>query len=210
MTTPKKPHERRAEIMDAAERLFVQQGYEATSVQQILDAIGIAKGTFYHHFSAKEEVMDGIIDRHVAQMRARAEAALAQPHPSAHHRLVAAILAMQVPPNGDQDAMRAELNQPANIGFHERTTQRTIAMAAPLLASIVREGEADGSFSTPYPEDAIALLLLHTAHVLDDLDVTDPATAHRVRAFVHHAEVLLGTPRGALSFIEGLFGGGSA
>ena len=45
----KKPAERKAEILDAAEALFATKGYVKTSVADILDAVGIAKGTFYYH-----------------------------------------------------------------------------------------------------------------------------------------------------------------
>ena len=41
---------RREQILRTAEALFYAQGYEQTSVQDILDAIGISKGGFYHHF----------------------------------------------------------------------------------------------------------------------------------------------------------------
>jgi len=46
-------HSRVEEILDAAEALFTQKGYDATSIKDIIDAVGIARGTLYHHFSSK-------------------------------------------------------------------------------------------------------------------------------------------------------------
>lgn len=45
------------EILSTAERLFCQKGYEATSVQDILDVMHASKGGFYHHFDSKEAVL---------------------------------------------------------------------------------------------------------------------------------------------------------
>ena len=57
----KKHNERKQEIIDTALKIFIHKGYEKTSVNDILNEIGIAKGTFYHYFKAKEEVLDAVI-----------------------------------------------------------------------------------------------------------------------------------------------------
>ena len=49
------------EILDAALELFSTQGYEATSVSQIADAVGIRKASLYSHFASKQEILETII-----------------------------------------------------------------------------------------------------------------------------------------------------
>ncbi len=49
--------ERRSEILEAAARLFLEQGYEATTVQMIADGSNVAAGTIYLHFASKEAVL---------------------------------------------------------------------------------------------------------------------------------------------------------
>ena len=49
----KKGDLRRQAILDTAEALFFERGYEETSVQDILDAMELSKGGFYHHFESK-------------------------------------------------------------------------------------------------------------------------------------------------------------
>ena len=51
----KKGDARRGELLAASEKLFYTKGYENTSVQDILDAVGFSKGGFYHHFDSKHE-----------------------------------------------------------------------------------------------------------------------------------------------------------
>lgn len=62
----------RSRVLDAAVELFAQQGYEGTSVAQVVTAAGVAKGGFYHHFASKQdllyEVYGDLITRQLAAM----------------------------------------------------------------------------------------------------------------------------------------------
>src|SRR5215471_19205212 len=51
----------RDHIVEAADRLFYQQGYEHTSFSHIADAVQISRGNFYHHFKSKDEILDAVI-----------------------------------------------------------------------------------------------------------------------------------------------------
>ena len=59
----KKGDLRRGQILDTAEALFFEQGYDRTSIQDILNRLGISKGGFYHYFDAKETVLREICER---------------------------------------------------------------------------------------------------------------------------------------------------
>ncbi len=50
-------------ILQAAEHLFAVQGYEATSVSMICDAVGVSKGAFYHHYKTKQSVFLELMQR---------------------------------------------------------------------------------------------------------------------------------------------------
>jgi TetR/AcrR family transcriptional repressor of nem operon len=52
----------RERIIDAADRLFYQQGYEQTSFADVAAAVGITRGNFYHHFKSKDEILDAVIE----------------------------------------------------------------------------------------------------------------------------------------------------
>ncbi|MCB9152072.1 MAG: TetR/AcrR family transcriptional regulator [Caldilineaceae bacterium] len=70
---------RRHEILDAAQQLFYQKGYEQTSVQDLLNAIGIAKGTFYHYFDSKQALLQELTDRIVVEAMALVEKLVKDP-----------------------------------------------------------------------------------------------------------------------------------
>jgi AcrR family transcriptional regulator len=70
----KPPEERRDELMNAAERLFLEHGFGPTTIEQITAAAQVAKGTFYLYFKSKDDVRSGLGDRfardHLACIRA--------------------------------------------------------------------------------------------------------------------------------------------
>jgi AcrR family transcriptional regulator len=70
---------RRAEILDAALRMFGQYGFRRTSMDDIARETGIAKGTIYLSFASKEEVFQALAQRLAQRMLAGAEAASRRP-----------------------------------------------------------------------------------------------------------------------------------
>ena len=72
MRVVKEAEERRNEILDTAERLFVEKGFDGTSTNDILNDIGIARGTLYYHFKSKEDILDAMIERLTGRLVANA------------------------------------------------------------------------------------------------------------------------------------------
>ncbi|MFP5384523.1 MAG: TetR/AcrR family transcriptional regulator [Bacteriovoracia bacterium] len=52
----------RDQIIEAADKLFYEQGFEATSFSDIAKAVEISRGNFYHHFKSKDEILEAVID----------------------------------------------------------------------------------------------------------------------------------------------------
>ena len=64
MSRNKYPEETVERILDTAQRLFLEKGYEQTTIQDITDNLGgLSKGAIYHHFKSKEEIIDAVSDR---------------------------------------------------------------------------------------------------------------------------------------------------
>ncbi|MFW6006045.1 MAG: TetR/AcrR family transcriptional regulator [Candidatus Bipolaricaulota bacterium] len=57
------PDTRRDELLEAASDLFLENGYRDTSVNSIVESIGVSKGTFYYYFDSKEDVLDGLVEK---------------------------------------------------------------------------------------------------------------------------------------------------
>lgn len=59
----KKGDLKKQEILDTAEQLFARNGYEETSVQDILDVLHSSKGSFYHHYVSKDQLLEAMCVR---------------------------------------------------------------------------------------------------------------------------------------------------
>ncbi len=74
----RKGDEKRQEMLNVAERLFCLKGYEATSVQDILNVLHVSKGGFYHHFASKEALLTTLFYQRAERALTQVEESLSQ------------------------------------------------------------------------------------------------------------------------------------
>lgn len=63
------PQSTRNLIVEEADALFYESGFEATSFAEIAKAVGISRGNFYHHFKTKDDILDAVIARRMGLTR---------------------------------------------------------------------------------------------------------------------------------------------
>jgi AcrR family transcriptional regulator len=74
----KAPEERRDELMNAAQRLFLEQGVAPTTIEQITSGAEVAKGTFYLYYSSKEDLLAALRERFAQELLMSIIAAIAR------------------------------------------------------------------------------------------------------------------------------------
>jgi AcrR family transcriptional regulator len=106
----------RDRLIAAGRHLFGERGYEATSIDAILERAGVKRGALYHHFESKQALFDAVLDREVADVaRAAAEAARAETDPLESLRAGCATwLRMALDPAVQRIAL---LDPPAVVGW---------------------------------------------------------------------------------------------
>lgn len=212
MRVVKEAEVRRNEILDAADRLFAEKGFDGTSTGDILDAVGIARGTLYYHFTSKEEILDALIDRYAERMfRAAAEAAADKAVPVVE-RILRVLAAVNVGDGGGR-VLIEQMHKPQNALMHQKSKRAVLVGLTPVLAGLAEEGAGEGLFSTPYPYECMELAVAYMNEVFDDEAEALGAAAlrRRVEAFVFNLERVLGAGPGTLSIIlEAYAGGGEA
>jgi len=198
----KKPEERRNEILDAAELLFTTKGYSNTTVNDILNRVGIAKGTFYHHFQSKEEVMDAIVMRYIYAGVGAAEAIAADPGLEAPQKIFQIIMA-QKPDSGHKEQMIDQLHQINNAEMHQKSLVETILHLTPVLTRVIEQGIAEGTFRTPYPRETVEFLLVASQFLFDEgiFQWEPEELMKKAMAFVHTMETLLGAESGSFNYL---------
>lgn len=60
----KNPEERKEELIDIAIKLFMENGYENTSVKSLYTEVNGSFGMFYHHFKSKEEIFEAAMNKY--------------------------------------------------------------------------------------------------------------------------------------------------
>jgi TetR/AcrR family transcriptional regulator, transcriptional repressor for nem operon len=72
--TPPDTSSTRATIVEAADVLFYQHGFDKTSFTHIADEVGISRGNFYYHFKSKDEILAAVIQHRAARTQSMLEA----------------------------------------------------------------------------------------------------------------------------------------
>lgn len=154
----KQPEEWEKEILDAAKFLFLSKGYEETSVSDIMERAGGAKGMFYRFFESKEKAMQALGDRMFLEnnpfeaVRARTDLNGLQK--------IREVLAMDRA-DGERETVNAQsvsiLKDPRILAAAMEANRRVLT---PLWFELIEEGRRDGSIQTEYARELSELLPL--------------------------------------------------
>jgi AcrR family transcriptional regulator len=148
------PDERREAILDAAHTLFMERGWEAVTIADVLAAADISKGGFYHHFTAKEDLLTGIVERMTRQSLAGADAMRSQSAGDALAKLKALLIGSvrwKAENVGEMRFLTDVLTKPGNDILYRRVFDATAAAVVPVLEDLIAEGAAEGVFDVADP-----------------------------------------------------------
>jgi AcrR family transcriptional regulator len=201
----KDPETRRAELMDAAEQLFNEQGFNRTSVDDIVQRVGVAKGLFYYYFKSKDELVKAMVDRMWEKAERDLMAIVEDPGLTALEKFERYARANQERKRTKThyiDVLEGERNVALVHWMEEEGIRRT----APLLTAIVEQGVREGVFDTEYPQEAVEFVMRGAMMLLTG-DLEDEHVAmRRLLAYLEFWERVLGAGPGTLA--ERSFPGG--
>lgn len=161
MSRNKNPEETVNLILDVAYRLFMEKGYEYTSIQEIIDNLGgLSKGAIYHHFKSKEEILIAVTDRMTAESN-RMLADIRDCLNLSGKEKLKTIFKQSINRSVQEEIFAVAPNFHNNSKLLFSLLHDTIEEVAPnYILPIIRQGISDGSIQTAYPEQLAELLLL--------------------------------------------------
>lgn len=198
MRVVKEAAERRNEILDVAEELFVTKGYDKTSTNDILERIGIARGTLYYHFKSKEDILNAMIERINEALIAKVRVIASDTKIPVIDRIVMTIAGLNVESDIGKEIID-QVHKPQNALMHQKMQKNLVEGVAPILAGLLEEGNAQGVFHVKYPAQTVEMFIIYSVTVFDDdYDVQGEGSENRIKAFLYNMEQLLGAEEGSV------------
>lgn len=152
---------RRDAILDAGERLIATHGYDATTLNDVLMATGISKGAFYHYFSSKDDLLEGMLTRRLEGWTA-AVTEVASGEGTATHRLRELAKALGAAKTSDRPLLvRAmpRVHGTGNAAVLVRLRRGAVERFLPILVDVVDAGVRAGEFTVSSVEGTSRVVL---------------------------------------------------
>lgn len=206
---------RREAFVDAAQRLIQLTGYEQMSIQDLLDELEASRGAFYHYFDSKEALLEAVIDRMVDAAIVAAAPIVDDPGRSAVRKIEGIFAGIQSFKAERKQLVLAILEMwisDHNAVVREKLRRTTVSRLAPLLATVIEQGNREGLFHTGSPDHAARVLVgliqsfgdaateLLVARQAQAIGFEDVVRA--VEANTEACERILGLPAGSLTLID--------
>ena len=207
----KKPEVRKNEILDAARKFFFQKGYEQTTIQDILDELGIAKGTFYYYFTSKLDLLNKLIDRTTSEISASLRPILKMDINAIEkfNKIFQTATIVKMQKIDVLLVMLKVMFTDENTIIRVKMYRRMVEKNKILYSSIIKQGIKEGVFNTSYPDDAAELLmqigtgLNETICRLliqqnEDPEYIIQVLTSKIKLYQDAMERILGAPQGSL------------
>ena len=206
---------RRDAFLDVAQRLVETKGYEAMSVQDVLDTLEVSKGAFYHYFDSKQALLEAVVDRFADGAMAAIAPILNDPNLPAIKKLERVFAGI-----ARWKAQRKELVlgiievwiSDSNAIVREKVRRMTVRLMVPLLSTVVRQGVDEGVFKVASADETAAVLaslMLGFQEQATHLFVARQANSvpfevveRTIAGFTEAFERILGVSKGSLTLTD--------
>lgn len=199
--TIKNPTERRSDIVHAARSLFRSKTYDKTTMQNVMDHLGIAKGTIYHYFESKEALLEAVIENIVDTNIEHMQNIMQDTPGTALEKIKMLIAAGDI--SAENEDLLDTLHQESNYALHARLLAATVIKQAPLYEKLIQQGCDEGVFQTNNPLEC-AEFVLASVQFLTDMGIypwSQEDLHRRAQAFPQLIEQLLKAPPGSFEFM---------
>lgn len=206
---------RRDAFLDVAQRLIQTKGYEAMSIQDLLDQLEASKGAFYHYFGSKQELLEAVVERFADGAMASLAPILSDatlPALKKLERFFAGIASLKAEQKDLMLAIIEVWNSDGNAIVREKVRRLSERIMVPLLSAVVTQGVDEGTLQVDSPDEmakVLASLMLGFQQQATDLfiarqtgaitfEVVQRAVAANTEAF----ERILGVPKGSITLTD--------
>lgn len=197
----KKPEERKKDIVRAARDLFLTKGYDHTTIHDVISLLGVAKGTVYHYFASKEQLLEAVVTDIVADATEAAQERMDRSRGNALDRMRMLISAERIPEDTAQ--VLDHLSRPGNLGMYTRVAVASVERRGFLFGQLIEQGCREGLFQTDTPREASEFILTAIEFLTDRriYPWTQEELTRRATAIPTLVETLLTAQPGSFGFL---------
>jgi len=206
---------KRDAFLDAAQRLIMSKGYEGTSVQDVLHEVDTSKGAFYHYFDSKGSLLNGVVERMVDAALLSVQPVVEDPDLPALEKLGGLFAGIASWKTARKELLLAVIEvwlSDDNAVVREKFRRKVVERLTPVMAAIIRQGQAEGVFTVSAPDDAARVFvsfLLSLNQSTTEIFLARQANAitlddvrRALDAQVEAMERVLGAPTGSLTLVD--------
>ena len=137
-------------IIQAAKVMFMETGYDNSSVNALLEKMRIAKGTFYHYFKSKEELLDSVVKDFTDAILAEINKVVSEDADAftKFTRVMSIGRQRKVENMGLLKMLMSEMYAPENLVLRHRIMEVSQRASSAVLTDIIRQGDKEGVFNS--------------------------------------------------------------
>lgn len=201
MRITKKPEVRKKELIEAAKFLFEKNGYEQTKIIDITRHIDVAKGTFYHYFESKNDILTEIVRVTLDDILDVAHQLTENPSLSGLEKIRLLLHSDKITEDLTRQAV-THLEMPDNRALQEKTAVETIKSLTPIIVSYLNQAYQEGEVTKIDDAEEKVEIILSAAHFLIDahlFEFTDLELTNRHYVIWYTFESMFGIKEGYFS-----------
>ena len=182
----KKPAERRSELVDTAERFFLDKGYEQTAVSDIVAESNVAQGTFYYYFNSKTDILEAVVEKSIAALEDCLLTTIRRRDITAENKFYEMINTI-FQFHKEKEQLIDCAHKDGNAVLHLKLEKRTSDDLLPALTEVIETGVEEGLFNVPYSAETAEIILDIILHQLHKPGLmSDPGRRERARVTLEH------------------------
>ncbi|MFK7780483.1 MAG: TetR/AcrR family transcriptional regulator [Candidatus Gracilibacteria bacterium] len=204
-------------VLEVSIELFYENGYDNTSIQNIIDTVQISKGALYHYFKSKEEILEEIASRYAGQTFNALSELIENEQGNALDKFNALISVSNEYKTKNINVKKREVigkifTQYSDIKTRHKIEETLITLIQPIYIDIITQGQKEGVFDIISPKDTAHIFLRLMFELKKELIVSlseekdtkkkGEILKEKLEFMEHFIEKILGVKHGSIQFAE--------
>ena len=164
----KDPETRKKEFIKAARELFLENGFDQTSVNDITTKVGMSHGSFFYYFKSKNEVMKAVINDNLNYWKEFMDDLVSNSEINALEKFKI-IFSVTIESQNVKQNINEFLQKEGNSVMYQEHRKKAREIVIPLLTQVVEQGTKEGTLKVEYPRETVEFVSYIVENLGDSL-----------------------------------------